>query len=659
MKASIKEVCRSQIMVLSRFRCALLSCSIVLASGFHAQCQQRPPGDNQELIALFRAGQQNMQAGRFEQASEEFRQVLQLQPDLVEARVDLGLAYHALGDYARAVAELGQAARQRADLLPANLFLGISYLKLGSPEKAVPPLHRALAIEPSSREARRALASAELSEGEYGNAATQFRKLAASEADRAEAWFTLGQDYLTMAKQLIAQLSAQFHSSAWSYRLAGDILSERHLWNDAAFTYRKALLVEPAQPGLHSARGQALLRAGKAKEAESEFNAELSRNALEARALIGLAEVRLLEGRAQPATECMKKIWESQPEVLIQIAADFPTVDLRPDLAARMAAALQNGQPGPVQEFLLSALFRISGDADRAHQERLRFENSSKALGSHAKADLLSPSACEHGQARLCSEFLSTQKHLPPRSLLRLGQALFLQGEDEAASDRLAAALAQSRNSPEAVYWLSRTYLRLAENCFNQLIASHPDSWRAHELKGEAFHIRQADAEAVGEYRLAEQLNSDDPKIHEALGEILLGQRSPREAQAELQKALQLDPTAARSLYLMGRLCVDGREPAAAIPYLEAALRYDPTLMEAHSVLGKAYLKAGKPELAAAHLERSTRMDRYGDLHYLLYQAYRDQGKAALASQALARSQELRRKSAAEDQAKIRPADEE
>ncbi|MGH9452910.1 MAG: hypothetical protein ACRD2O_02955, partial [Terriglobia bacterium] len=66
-----------------------------------------------------------------------------------------------------------------------------------------------------------------------------------------------------------------------------------------------------------------------------------------------------------------------------------------------------------------------------------------------------------------------------------------------------------------------------------------------------------------------------------------------------------------------------------------------------------------KPALAVAQLERSAGIDRYGNLHYLLYEAYRQEAKPQLAAQALARSQELRRKSALDDQAKIRAAYEE
>jgi tetratricopeptide (TPR) repeat protein len=127
--------------------------------------------DNQKVIEVFRAAQQDMQAGRIESAIQGFKKVLQLEPGLVEARANLGLAYNAAGDYEQAATELSAAAKQRPDLLPASLFLGISYLKLGSPEKAIAPLNHALALDASNQDARSALASAELSEEKYGKAA--------------------------------------------------------------------------------------------------------------------------------------------------------------------------------------------------------------------------------------------------------------------------------------------------------------------------------------------------------------------------------------------------------------------------------------------------------------------------------------------------------
>ena len=142
----------------------------------------------------------------------------------------------------------------------------------------------------------------------------------------------------------------------------------------------------------------------------------------------------------------------------------------------------------------------------------------------------------------------------------------------------------------------------MTDTCFDELTASHPDSWQTHKLKAEALHLRQADPDAIVEYQAAERLHADDLEIHQAVGEIFLAENRLSEAKSELDTALRLNPSAPRSLYLLGRLCLSERDPGKAIPYLEAALRFNPALVEARPVLGKAYLKVGKPDLAAAQV---------------------------------------------------------
>ena len=56
----------------------------------------------------FRAGQEALRQGELTQAKEEFSKVLALDPDLVEARVNLGLAYHSLGEYNLAASNFPQ-----------------------------------------------------------------------------------------------------------------------------------------------------------------------------------------------------------------------------------------------------------------------------------------------------------------------------------------------------------------------------------------------------------------------------------------------------------------------------------------------------------------------------------------------------------------------
>ena len=110
----------------------------------------------------FRNGQQALQQREFARAAEDFKKVLALDPTLIEAEVNLGLAYQGLLDYGSAVRHLAKALKEKPDLPGPTLIVGLDYLKLGSPEKASPFLRRSLKLDPSNRYAHEALASSYL-----------------------------------------------------------------------------------------------------------------------------------------------------------------------------------------------------------------------------------------------------------------------------------------------------------------------------------------------------------------------------------------------------------------------------------------------------------------------------------------------------------------
>src|ERR1700690_1331610 len=105
----------------------------------------------QEVELSFRAGQAALRQGEFVRATEEFKKVLTLDPNLLEAEVNLGLAYQGLLQYDLAVRYLDKAVRERPNLLGLNVVVGMDYLKLGAPDKASPFLQRALKLDPSNQ----------------------------------------------------------------------------------------------------------------------------------------------------------------------------------------------------------------------------------------------------------------------------------------------------------------------------------------------------------------------------------------------------------------------------------------------------------------------------------------------------------------------------
>jgi tetratricopeptide (TPR) repeat protein len=610
-----------------------------------------------QVAAHFRAGEQALKQGDFVRGTEEFKKVLALDPDLVEARVTLGLAYHSLGEYNLAASNLSTALAQSPNLPGPTVILGIDYLKLGAVEKAIPVLQRALRLEPSNLEARRALARCYLSRADFRQAADEYRQLASLNPDKADAWFKLGHDYLDLCARLGLRGSQVHRGSPWGHRFLGDMFLQRNSWRDAADEYRPALAIEPGQPGLHVSSGRAYLQGGKLDQAEAEFHLELQLDAENEPAWLGLAEIQLARGQAAAALEAVGKIWEVSPEFLA-LPRRFPTVELSEDAAKALVADLQAAPEGAARDFLLAGLYPLAGETAQAAEGWKIFQTDFLAW-QKARDGVAGVGAdrnpCRAHQYARCALWLHSLESREPMSrsqLLLLGKTQYtLQHYGDAADTFAKLLVVIDEESAEANYWLSRTYQALGTECYERLVESFPVSWRTLELRAEGYNLREAVNETIQEYQLALQLRPDEAELYEARGELFLKKASYGEAQAELEKSLSLDPSCPRTLCLLGRLYVAKRETEKAVPYLEKALRYQPDMPEASNLLGTAYVRLGKDAMAILALEKAAPFDFYGDVHYQMYVAYRKLGKPELAKKALARSEELRRSSAATDQA--------
>ena len=188
---------------------------------------------DQQIEISFRAGQAALKQGDFHRATEEFKKVLSLDPGLLEAEVNLGLAYQGLFDYDAAARSLSHALQERPDLHGPNILVGMDYLKLGSPEKAAPYIRHALQLDPSSLDAHGAMALYYLTQENLQGAIEQYRKVADLDPDKAEALFRMGHQYLEMAGRLAYRGARLYPDSSWGHRFLGDMLLERNRWEDA------------------------------------------------------------------------------------------------------------------------------------------------------------------------------------------------------------------------------------------------------------------------------------------------------------------------------------------------------------------------------------------------------------------------------------------
>ena len=595
-----------------------------------------------------------MKEGKFVRAAEEFKKVLALDPSLVEAEANLGLAYQSLFDYDLAVRHLTKALSERPNLLGPTVIVGMDYLKLGSPQKAIPFLQSALKLDPSNREARQALASAYLGQEDFRSAAEEFRQIAALDTDQSEAWFKLGHQYLDLAARLAYRGARLYRESAWGHRFLGDLLFQRDRWEDAVREYRKAVGAAPRQSGLHTSLGQTYLRAGKLQEAEAEFRQELQLDSKNEPAWLGLANLQLAKDDATMALESVGKVWEISPEFL-NAQRESPSIELPQDSVKALLGRVQDAPEAAAKHFLLAALYAATNEASRSDSEWKSFQADFSAWqqANAAAQGNSDQEPCKAHRFSRCAASLQARKQLTSSERLLLGKTQFTLQRYELAADALGQVHGVTNENAEASYWLARTYQALGAEAYARLQESSPDSWRTHQLRAEGYALRQNLDATVNEYQAALQLRPNEPELHEALGQFYLDNHHDEEAQGELEKALALDPSRTHVLYLLGRLCVQQRDNEKAVPYLQRALRLQPDLAEASGLLGTAYVRLGQFANAIPKLERAAPLDHYGNVHYQLSLAYRKLGQTELAQKALARSQDLRRSSLEHDQAVI------
>ncbi len=607
----------------------------------------------QDIEIPFRAGQAALRQGDFLRATEQFKMVLALDPGLVEAQANLGLAYQSLLDYDAAIHYLAHALVERPNLAGLQVIVGMDYLKLGMPEKAAPYLRRALELNPSSPDAHEAMAVYQLTQENFQGAVEQYRKVAGLNSDQAEALFTLGHQYLDLAARLAYRGARLYPDSPWGHRFLGDMLAERDRWEDAALEYHKALAIEPRQAGLHTLLGEAYLHTGKLEEAETEFRRELALDARYERAWVGLASLQLAKGQALEALGSAATLWKNSPEYL-KAHPEFPFLESSREVAEACISRLLGQPEGPAKHLLLSALYASVNENDRSDVESQSFQNDllqwrqTSGVHSQAHADF-----CKLHLYSRCITSLQQAKPLTYSAYLLLGKSYFTLQQYERAAEMLAQVHGDKNTNSEASYWLEQTYQALGAESYAQLENSFPDSWRTHQLRAEGFALRRDHDGVIKEYKAALQLRPNAAELHEAMGEFYLDNRSDEDARSELEKAEVLDPSRTKTLYLLGRLYVLDSDNGNAVPVLERALQLQPNLNEASGLLGTAYIRMGKFAEAVPRLEKAAPLDHIGNIHFQLYQAYRKLGEAELARKALERSQDIRRSSLEHDQALI------
>ena len=233
-----------------------------------------------------------------------------------------------------------------------------------------------------------------------------------------------------------------------------------------------------------------------------------------------------------------------------------------------------------------------------------------------------------------------------------LGIAQLETGQLPEAVNNLRAALKSRPNDPDLLYYLGRASGLLSKQTIDTLLATYPDSARAHQSMGENYFVLRRMPDAEKEYREALRQRADTPGIHLELGLVYAGASQWAQAEREFRAETKWQPGNAEAAFRLGDALLREGEAHTARAELERANRLQPGMPETLYSLGKASSLDNDPVSAQKAWSDLLNIEKDGPLaaqaHFGLAALYRKQGNVAQAEremQEFQRLQELSRKS--------------
>jgi tetratricopeptide (TPR) repeat protein len=207
------------------------------------------------------------------------------------------------------------------------------------------------------------------------------------------------------------------------------------------------------------------------------------------------------------------------------------------------------------------------------------------------------------------------------------------------------AALAKRPNDPDLLYYLGHASGLLSKNSIDALIATQPDSARAHQALGENYFVLRQMPQAEKEFREAVHLRPELPGLHLELGQVYATTAQWPKAEEEFRAEAKLQPGSAEAGYRLGATLLQQGKAQEAFAELKRSNALKPDMPETLYSLGKAASLTGDGATAEKSWARVVELEKDTSLaaqsHFALAVLYRKQGKINLAQREMQEFQKL------------------
>jgi Tfp pilus assembly protein PilF len=363
---------------------AVSLCVVSILAPLPAAAQSASTASTQQQAASHaRKAAEYLQEKRPDLAAPEFRAIVDLEPDNVDARANLGVLLFFGGKYADAIPQLREALKLNPELPKIQALLGIAEKRGGDLTAARTDLEGAFPKVQDEKirvETGMELIETDSAMGDLEKAAEIVNVLRQLEPTDEAILYTSYRIYSDLAEQSLLSLSLVAPDSAHMHQAMAHELAIRGDNAAAIENYKKALKLNPNLPGLHFELAEMLnisTNPPDRAEAKEQYEDALKLNPFDEQTEIRLGDIASKNDNLKDAQERYARAIElrpNDPDANLGLAKVFMAMGQPEKARPLLEKAIQLDPTSAVAHFRLSTVYRELGRADDAKHELAEYQ---------------------------------------------------------------------------------------------------------------------------------------------------------------------------------------------------------------------------------------------------------------------------------------------
>jgi len=355
----------------------------ILLVGLLLCFSQSSPNHERQIKMHSRKAAEYLHENQPDLAASEFRAIIALDPNNVDAHGNLGAVLFFGTKYSEAIPQLRAAVKLRPTLWKTEALLGIAEKRTGDIDAARHDLEKTfpnLTEEKIRIETGMELMEIYSQAGELDKSAAIVSVLRKLKPEDDALLYTAYRVYSDLADESLLSLSVVAPNSARMHQAMAHELAKRGDTQEAIDNYRAALKIDPQIPGLHFELAEMLstLSTPEAqREAEGEYKAALEANPRDERSECRLGDIAYRANDLNNASDHYTRALQLQPddpEASLGLAKVLMSLGQAEKAEALLQRALQLDPTSAMAHFRLSTIYRQTGRPEEAKRELAEYQ---------------------------------------------------------------------------------------------------------------------------------------------------------------------------------------------------------------------------------------------------------------------------------------------